>query len=207
MSRLQCVIKLIGLLDKSAKIIIFGERIKQADILYEKLDRLYPNQAARCHSAMDPSARKLALERFRDGEVRILISCRALDEGFDVPSASVGIVMSSASVNRQRIQRLGRILRRHEGKELASLYYIYIAESSEESSYFPAESQTSAVCELSYHWEMIRFHTLPTKGGSELPCSDSGGRNRTSRFCPRQQAVLNAASPGRTGSWAGNTVL
>ena len=100
MSRLQCVIKLIGLLDKSAKIIIFGERIKQADILYEKLDRLYPNQAARCHSAMDPSARKLALERFRDGEVRILISCRALDEGFDVPSASVGIVMSSASVNR-----------------------------------------------------------------------------------------------------------
>lgn len=157
MSRLQCVIKLIGLLDKSAKIIIFGERIKQADILYEKLDRLYPNQAARCHSAMDPSARKLALERFRDGEVRILISCRALDEGFDVPSASVGIVMSSASVNRQRIQRLGRILRRHEGKEIASLYYIYIAESSEEASYFPVESQTSAVCELSYHWENDTF--------------------------------------------------
>lgn len=156
-SRLQCVIKLIGLLDKSTKIIIFGERINQADILYEKLDRLYPNQTARCHSAMDPGARKLALERFRDSEVRILISCRALDEGFDVPSASVGIVMSSASVNRQRIQRLGRILRRYEGKEIASLYYLYIEESSEEASYFPVESQTAAVCELSYHWENDTF--------------------------------------------------
>lgn len=72
------------------------------------MNRLYPGQTARCHSAMAPDARKPALERFRDGEVRILISCRALNEGFDVPSASIGIVMSSTSVNRQRIQRLGR---------------------------------------------------------------------------------------------------
>ena len=153
MARLGCVLKLIGLLDKSARIIIFGERIEQADALYEKLDHIYPNQAARYHSAMDPGARKLALERFQHNEVRILISCRALDEGFDMPSANVGIVMSSASANRQRIQRLGRILRRYEGKEIASLYYLYIAESSEEASYFSVEAQTAAVCELSYGWE------------------------------------------------------
>ena len=152
-ARIRCVLKLIGLLDKNAKIIIFGERIEQADMLYEKLDRIYPNQAARYHSAMDTDARKLALERFHHNEVRILISCRALDEGFDVPSANVGIVMSSASVNRQRVQRLGRILRRYEGKEIASLYYLYIAESSEEASYFTVEAQTAAVCELSYRWE------------------------------------------------------
>lgn len=156
-SRILCVLKLISLLDRSAKIIIFGERIGQADALYERLNRVYPNQAARYHSGMDVQARKLALERFHDGEVRILISCRALDEGFNVPSANVGIVMSSASANRQRIQRLGRILRRHEGKEMASLYYLYIEESSEEASYFPVESQTAAVCELSYRWESDSF--------------------------------------------------
>lgn len=163
-SRTRCVLKLIDLLDQSARLIIFGERIEQADILYRLLDKLYPNQAARFHSAMAPAARKLALERFKDGQVRILISCRALDEGFDVPSADVGIVMSSASVNRQRIQRLGRILRRFEGKEIASLYYLYIAESSEEATYFPVEDQTSAVCELSYHWENDTFsHPLYEK--------------------------------------------
>lgn len=156
-ARIPCVLKLISLLDKSSKIIIFGERIEQADTLYEKLDALYPNQAARYHSHMDISARRLALTRFQDSEVRILISCRALDEGFDVPSANVGIVISSASANRQRIQRLGRILRRYEGKEIASLYYLYIAESSEETTWFPVEAQTSTVCELSYDREEDAF--------------------------------------------------
>lgn len=156
-SRIPCVLKLISLLDQNSNIIIFGERIEQADSLYEKLDRLYPNQAARCHSGMDAAARKLALERFHDGEIRILISCRALDEGFDMPSANVGIVISSASANRQRIQRLGRILRRHEGKEIAGLYYLYIAQSSEEVSYIPTEAQTAAVCELSYRPEDDSF--------------------------------------------------
>lgn len=164
MSRIQCVLMLVSLLDKSSKIIIFGERIEQANALYDKLDRRYPNQVARYHSAVEPHARKLALERFHDGEVRILISCRSLDEGFDVPSANVGIVMSSASVNRQRIQRLGRILRRYEGKEIASLYYLYIKESTEEASYIPVEFQTAAVCELSYSWENNIFsHPLYEK--------------------------------------------
>lgn len=156
-SRISCVLKLIGLLDGRSRIIIFGERMEQADILYKELDLRYPNQAARCHSGMDPSARKLALERFRDGEVRILITCRALDEGFNVPSANVGIVMSSTSANRQRIQRLGRILRRYEGKEISSLYYLYVAESSEEASYFPVDASMVTACELSYHWEDDTF--------------------------------------------------
>lgn len=157
-SRIQCVLKLISLLDQNAKIIVFGERIDQADILCKNLDRLCPGQTARFHSGIDPHARKLALERFRDGEVRILITYRALDEGFDVPSANVGIVMSSASVNRQRIQRLGRILRKYEGKQIASLYYLYIAASSEEATYFPVDSRTAAVCELSYHMEQDALH-------------------------------------------------
>lgn len=157
-SRVRCVVKLIGLLDRTAKIIVFGERIEQANHLFDQLNLLYPNQTARYHSAMDAGARKLALERFRDGEVRILITCRALDEGFDVPSANVGIVMSSASANRQRIQRLGRILRRYEGKEIASLYYLYVKESSEEASYFPAEEQAALACELFYSQEEDAFY-------------------------------------------------
>lgn len=156
-ARIQCVLKLIKLLDKRTRIIIFGERIQQADALYEKLNRLYPHKAVRFHSAMDPHARKLALERFHNGEAHILISCRSLDEGFDVPSANVGIVMSSASVNRQRIQRLGRILRKYEGKDIASLYYLYIDDSAEEATYFPAAALPDTLCQLSYRWEDDTF--------------------------------------------------
>lgn len=162
-SRIQCVLKIISQLDQNAKIIVFGERIDQADLLYKSLESLCPGQTARFHSGIHIQARKLALERFQDGEVRILIACRALDEGFDVPSANVGIVMSSASVNRQRIQRLGRILRKYEGKQTACLYYLYIADSSEESTYFPVDSQAT-VCELSYRMEQdTLYHPAYTK--------------------------------------------
>lgn len=144
-------------MDPRARIIVFGERIEQADALYEQLAQLYPNQAARYHSEVDKEARRLALERYRHGEIRILVSCRALDEGFDVPSANVGIILSSSAVERQRIQRLGRILRRCEGKELASLYYLYVAESVEETAYFVDLPAGTGVCDLSFDTQSGAF--------------------------------------------------
>lgn len=114
---------------------IFGERIEQADQLYLKLIDTYPNQVGRYHSQMEASAKKIALDRYRSGEIRILVACRALDEGFDIPSANVGIVLSASSVERQRIQRLGRILRKTDDHKIAGLYYLYIGGSTEKASF------------------------------------------------------------------------
>ncbi|MEM3980809.1 MAG: helicase-related protein, partial [Ignisphaera sp.] len=47
----------------------------------------------------------------RGGEINILASAMALDEGIDVPDASVAIVVSGTGSYREYIQRLGRILR------------------------------------------------------------------------------------------------
>lgn len=55
--------------------------------------------------------RKKYLEMFRDGEISILATAMALDEGVDVPDASVAIVVSGTGSYREYIQRLGRILR------------------------------------------------------------------------------------------------
>ena len=63
-----------------------------------------------------------ALER---GEIRAVASVRVLDEGWDVPSAKLGIVLgdSTRGSSRQHTQRLGRLLRR-QGEAVASLYEI-----------------------------------------------------------------------------------
>ena len=74
---------------------------------------------------------------FRENRHRILVSCRCLDEGIDVPDAGIGIVMSSSAVERQRVQRLGRVIRRTDGKQSACLYYIYIRESTDDAAYLP----------------------------------------------------------------------
>ncbi len=135
--RLDCTCDLIRYLGIQDKILIFGERIRQAETLYERLHVLYPGKVARYHSRLGVQANKNALERFRLGDIRILIACKAIDEGVDVPDAAVGIVLSGTSTQRQRVQRLGRIIRKSEGKENALLYYLHITESSEDSCFLP----------------------------------------------------------------------
>ncbi len=45
------------------------------------------------------------------------MTSRVLDEGVDVPDASMAVIISGSGSNRQFIQRLGRILRKTPGKE------------------------------------------------------------------------------------------
>lgn len=150
-SRLRCCLSLVKRLPETSRILIFCERIEQAE---EMVRLLRFNHAGRCalyHSKMAREARIRNMTEFREGAARILVSCRCLDEGVDVPDANIGIVLSGASVSRQRIQRMGRILRRAEGKAAACLYYLYIRESTEDAAFLPGllQSQTRGLRYLS----------------------------------------------------------
>ncbi len=148
-ARIECVRSLLKLLPAGEKILIFGERIDQAKQLYRILQEQYGQKAGICHSRLGQQANRNALERFRNGEVRILITCKSMDEGVDIPDASIGIILSGTSAQRQRIQRLGRIIRRKEGKDRASLYYLHIAETTEDSCYLP-KSRQARLFDLTY---------------------------------------------------------
>ncbi|WP_367344571.1 DEAD/DEAH box helicase family protein [Methanomethylovorans sp.] len=70
------------------------------------------------------------LDRFRSGVYRAVVTSKVLDEGIDVPEADVGVILSGTGSGRAFVQRLGRILRKKEGKE-AILYEIVSADTSE----------------------------------------------------------------------------
>lgn len=129
-------------LPQGERILIFGERISQAEELFSLLQKQYPGKIGRYHSQMGPQANKNVLERFRTGDIRMLIACKSMDEGIDVPDASVGIILSGTSTKRQRIQRLGRIIRKNEGKSRALLYYLHLADTSEETLYLPDNKES-----------------------------------------------------------------
>ena len=61
---------------------------------------------------------------------RAVVTSKVLDEGIDVPEANIGIIASGTGSKRAYIQRLGRILRKKEGKE-AVLYEIIAEETTE----------------------------------------------------------------------------
>ncbi|MBQ6399100.1 MAG: DEAD/DEAH box helicase family protein [Clostridia bacterium] len=135
--RLQCCMALMDRLPESHRILIFCERVSQAERIVKLIRRRWGNVCGIYHSQMTREARTRVLRGFREHEFRILVSCRCLDEGLDVPDADTAIVVSSSSVSRQRVQRLGRILRRSPGKSAACLYYLYIRESAEDMTYLP----------------------------------------------------------------------
>lgn len=71
------------------------------------------------------------LSAFREGRYPRIVTSRVLNEGVDVPDANVAIVLSGTGSAREYVQRLGRILRRGEGK-LVSLYELVAEKTSEE---------------------------------------------------------------------------
>jgi superfamily II DNA or RNA helicase len=61
--------------------------------------------------------RREILENFRKGSYRVIVTSQVLDEGVDVPDASVGFILSGTGSTREYVQRLGRLLRKVEGKQ------------------------------------------------------------------------------------------
>jgi len=67
--------------------------------------------------------RKQILENFNTGEYPAIVTSKVLNEGVNVPEANIAIVLSGSGSTREYIQRLGRILRKREGK-YAVLYEV-----------------------------------------------------------------------------------
>jgi superfamily II DNA or RNA helicase len=61
--------------------------------------------------------RREILEGFRKGNYHTIATSQVLDEGIDVPDATVGFILSGTGSTRAYIQRLGRLLRKVEGKQ------------------------------------------------------------------------------------------
>src|SRR5436309_2909711 len=71
------------------------------------------------------------LKGFREGSYRAIVTSKVLDEGIDVPEASLGVIVSGTGSSREFIQRLGRLLRKSEGKGQARLIELVSRETSE----------------------------------------------------------------------------
>ena len=75
--------------------------------------------------------RKLWLDAFNKGEVLALCTSKVLNEGVNIPDASVAIILSGSGSSREHIQRLGRILRKKDDKQ-AILYEVVARNTTEE---------------------------------------------------------------------------
>lgn len=75
--------------------------------------------------------RERALAAFREGRLRTLVSSRVLNEGVDVPEASVAVVVGARLGVREYVQRIGRVLRPLPGKR-ARVYELVVFGTADE---------------------------------------------------------------------------
>jgi DNA phosphorothioation system restriction enzyme len=66
--------------------------------------------------------RETLRKQFESTELQGLVAIRCLDEGVDIPATKTAVIIASSSNPRQFIQRRGRILRPHPGKERATIF-------------------------------------------------------------------------------------
>ena len=98
--------------------IVFTENKKQAKE-FNTIINTKGYQSAIYNTDLDASEREENLNNFKSGNLNVLVSCTALDEGFDMPEADGAMILSASSSKRQRIQRIGRVLRITANKQNA----------------------------------------------------------------------------------------
>ncbi len=83
------------------------------------------------HSEMKNGHRDAILQEFRGIGPSALLTCRALDEGLDVPAVDAAMLVASTQSPRQRLQRIGRTLRRGDGHKRPLIVILYVNGTSD----------------------------------------------------------------------------
>jgi superfamily II DNA or RNA helicase len=63
----------------------------------------------------------------------VLLSVHTLEIGIDVPQVRIEIILATTSNINQIVQRIGRVLRIHEGKNIALIYVIYVPDTKDDN--------------------------------------------------------------------------
>lgn len=120
LNRIRLTLKLLAG-NRGKRALVFHEDIEACDLIHSILLENGVKSGA-YHSKLTLRARAGMLGQYRRGDIDVLVTCRALDEGFNVPETELGIIAASTATRRQRIQRLGRVVRPAKGKAGATIY-------------------------------------------------------------------------------------
>ena len=111
--------------------IIFSQRKESAKRSVDKL-REFNINANVVQSGMEKFEVKNVLAEFESGDTDVIAAPLLLDEGIDVPSADLAIIIASNRNKRQMIQRMGRVLRKKPDNRKAKIMIIYAIHTSED---------------------------------------------------------------------------
>ena len=158
--------------DARRRAILFHERVAEVDDLGRRLQAALPGvPVAVEHSQLPSDARREALDRFRSGDARVLVSVKSLVEGIDVPEADVGVSVASSASVRQRVQSLGRVLRRSfaGAAKHAVMHVLYVTDTVDEGIYAKEDWSDMTGAAHNFYWRWTRGERVAEAGPPREP--------------------------------------
>jgi superfamily II DNA or RNA helicase len=114
---------LAGCSPKHLLVYVSAKDPRQMEAAQEVLDELRIDATRVTEKeSSNPEKLRSILKSFSDGNIDALLAKKVLDEGVDIPATREAILLASSTVEREWIQRRGRVLRRFPEKELAVIH-------------------------------------------------------------------------------------
>ena len=110
---------------------IFSESLDSINKLRDRLES-EGIKAMAIDSKMNSTERQVILSKW-GRDFYPLLSVHTLEIGYDVPEVRIEIILASTSNMNQVIQRIGRVIRKYEGKELALIYVVYVSDTKDDN--------------------------------------------------------------------------
>ncbi|MFL6390787.1 MAG: helicase-related protein [Nitrososphaeraceae archaeon] len=129
-TKLSAVVDLIVDKHPNQKVMVFSETLDSINKLKTMLE-LRSIRSAIVDSKIDSVNRQKILSRW-GSDFYVLLSIHTLEIGYDVPEVGIEIILASTSNMNQIIQRIGRIVRKYEGKKKALIYVIHVSETKDD---------------------------------------------------------------------------
>src|SRR5699024_2870321 len=111
--KLDAVEELAEAVRASQGAVLFTQSTTTAEETARRL-RSWDVSASAMHSGMNHTERVDAITAMRTGRLQALAAPKLLDEGIDLPTVDLGIVMTASRSRRQMVQRLGRVIRKKD---------------------------------------------------------------------------------------------
>jgi superfamily II DNA or RNA helicase len=131
-NKLAAAVELIKTKHPNQKVMVFSETLDSIRKLKQQL-KSKGIEAMLIDSRM-PSFRRQKILSEWGKRFYPLLSVHTLEIGYDVPEVAIEIILATTSNMNQIVQRVGRVLRKVEGKESALVYVIYVSDSRDDDT-------------------------------------------------------------------------
>ncbi|MFL6489607.1 MAG: DEAD/DEAH box helicase [Nitrososphaera sp.] len=129
-NKLAAAVELIKIKHPNQKVMVFSETLESIRKLKQEL-KSEGIEAMIIDSTM-PSFRRQKILSEWGKRFYPLLSVHTLEIGYDVPEVAIEIILATTSNMNQIVQRVGRVIRKFEGKESALVYVIHVSDSRDD---------------------------------------------------------------------------